>query len=220
MLAALCLFPAATTFVAVYLEFRPHVVFPLGKVALVAIPLLFWRLSGMSARRVLASAGVKRTSFRRGLASGAVFAAAILAGYYGLLKGAIAPAPVVAKARSLGILEHYWAMAAFVALGNSLMEEYYWRAFLLERMRPHARRVAVLCAANGLAFGLHHVFVLAPLFSPAVAALCVVGTVLAGAVWSWQRLAGHSIFDCCVSHVIADLAALWAGADLIGIAPW
>lgn len=219
LLAALCLFPAAASFVAVYLEFYPHAAFPLGKLGLVAIPLLVWRAAGLSRQDVLAAAGVKRTSCLAGLASGAVLAAIILAGYHALLAGAIDPRPVAAKAESLGILEHYWTMGAFVALANSLMEEYYWRAFILERMRRHTRSVAVLCAANGAAFGLHHIFVLAPLFSPGVVALCVFGTMVAGAVWSWQRLRGRSVLDCYVSHVIADLAALWAGADLIGIAP-
>ena len=217
VLAVLCLLPAIQSAVAVYFQIHPRITYPLLKAAIVAAPLAAWLAMKRTPREVLADIGLKRTRCLRGLVTGAVFAAVILGGYYAVLKGAIDAAPVAAKARSLHLADPwaYWAMAAFISLSNSLVEEYYWRGFILDQVRRRLDNKIGLIAACGLLFGLHHVFVAAGMFSWPVAALFVLGTVAAGCVWSWQRVRGWSLLDCYVSHILADLAGFWAGWDLI-----
>jgi len=217
VLCVLCLLPAIQSAVAVCFQIQPRITYPLLKAAIVAAPLAAWLAMRRSPRQMLDDVGLKRSRCLGGLATGAVFAAVILAAYYAVLKGAIDATPVAGKARSLGLAGPwaYWAMAAFISLSNSLIEEYYWRGFILDQLRRRLDNKISLIAACGLLFGLHHVFVVAGMFSWQVGALFVFGTVVAGAVWSWQRVRGWSILDCYVSHILADLAGFWAGWDLI-----
>jgi membrane protease YdiL (CAAX protease family) len=104
----------------------------------------------------------------------------------------------------------------FLSFSNSLVEEYYWRGFLLDQLRRRLDNVLWLGLLAGGLFGLHHVFVFAPLLGLPTAVLCTLGTVVAGVVWSWQRLKGWSLLDCYVSHILADLAGLWAVWDVMG----
>jgi len=64
-------------------------------------------------------------------------------------------------------------------------------------------------------FGLHHVAAMMSLFDVQKLTLFVAGTMLAGGVWAWMRLRGQSIWDCYISHVMADMAIMWIGYDLI-----
>ena len=73
----------------------------------------------------------------------------------------------------------------------------------------------IVLIAGGVLFGLHHIFALAPLFPWPLAAAFTVGTMLAGAVWSLMRIRGLSLWDCYVSHILADLAIMWIGWDLM-----
>ena len=215
LLAALCLYPALVSLVAVHLEIATAVTYPLGKVIMLALPILVWRASGKRWRQMLDAAGVKRTNGAPGLISGAALAAIILGGYFAFFRKEMDAQAIADKVTSLGLKDYYWAMAIFVSLSNSFMEEYYWRAFVHEQLSAHIRRRALLCAANGLLFGMHHVFVLTT-FVPVAAALpMALGTSVAGTVWSWLRARGYSIFDCYISHLIADVAVMWAGWDMI-----
>ncbi len=106
-------------------------------------------------------------------------------------------------------------MAVFISLANSLFEEYYWRAFLVSELRVWLGSAPLVCIVAGVLFGLHHAFAMGPLFDWPVLVLCVGGTMAAGAVWTWMRVRGNSILDCYVSHVLADLAIMWIGWDLL-----
>jgi len=122
---------------------------------------------------------------------------------------------MLAKVESLGLLEHYWIMALFISLLHSLFEEYYWRAFLLSELRSWIPGTLLLCLLSGAVFGLHHIFAMLSLFSWPLVLLCVLGTMFAGGIWSWMRLRGYSIWDCYISHVLADLAVMGIGYHLI-----
>ena len=215
LLAALCLYPALVSLVAVHLEIATAFTYPLGKVIMLVLPIVVWRASGKGWRQMLRAAGVRRTNAVPGIASGAVLAAIILGGYFAFFRNDMDARAIADKVTSLGFKDYYWAMALFVSVSNSFMEEYYWRAFVYEQLSAHIRRPALLCATNGLLFGMHHVFVLTT-FVPVAAALpMALATSVAGAVWSWLRARGYSIFDCYISHLMADVAVMWAGWDMI-----
>jgi len=215
LLAACCLLPTAQTFLSVYLEIWPFVLYPLMKVLILATPILVWLAFRRPRNVLLNDLGVKRTNLLRGLASGVFVAGVILVSYFTFMGPMVDPGPIAAKAKSLGILEHYWLMAVFISFWNSLVEEYYWRAFLFDQLRGYTGRTVWLVLLGGALFGMHHVFVFLGLVSLPLAALFTLGTAFAGGLWAWQRARGHSIFDCYVSHILADLAGLWAGWDLI-----
>ena len=217
-LAALCLLPAFQTAVAVYLEFYPWITYPLLKCAIIAAPLLAWMGLRRTRRQVLRDIGLKRTRCVGGLVTGLVFAAGILGAYYALFRGVDASA-IIAKAQRFRVRTPvgFWGMAMFISFSNSLVEEYYWRGFILDQLRVRFDNVLGVSLLAGGLFGLHHVFVFAPLLGLQMAVLCTLGTAVAGVVWSWQRLKGWSLLDCYVGHILADLAGLWAAWDVIGI---
>lgn len=215
LLAAAFLLPAVETAVAVYFEIAPALTYPLLKGAMILLPILVWRRRRWSSRVVGEVVGLKRPTMW-GVGMGVLMAGVILAGYYFVLDGFLAGGLIVAKVTSLGLDGwRYVVMALFISLGNSLFEEYYWRGFLLSELRMRVARPAAACLIAGAVFGLHHVFALAPLFSPGFAAAFAVGTMLAGGVWAWMRVRGMSILDCFVSHIFADFAIMWVGWDLI-----
>ena len=215
VLAALALLPAAESLVAVWLEILPCLVFPLAKAAMIAAPLLTWRAAGLTRSGLLEEAGLagaRRRPGPAGVVSGLVVSGVILAAWYGVLRGEVDLEAVRTKAESLDIVRWYWLFAVYLCLANALLEEYYFRAFLLGRTRPLLGSGHAAAAVNGGLFGVHHVFVLGSMIdSPAVVAVLVLGTVLGGYHWSMMRVRGFSIVDCCISHAMADAAIMWAG---------
>ena len=182
---------------------------------MIAIPIIVWLQVRRGGAPLAERIGWKRTNLRSGLSVGIVMGGVILAGYYGLLRGVIDPGPVLAKVRSLGLVEYYWYMSIFICLGNALFEEYYWRAFLIGELRSYLRSKPVLCIVAGGLFGVHHLFAMLGLFDLPMVLMFVLVTMIAGAVWSAMRCRGASILDCYVSHVLADMAIMWIGYDLL-----
>ena len=215
LLALVCLVPAVQTAVSVYWQWHTVITYPALKALMIAVPVVVWLTSGRTRAEVKELVGWKRTSFRPGLAVGGLSAGVILTGYYVLFRPMIDPTPVADKVRSLGVLRYYWAMALVIALWNSLYEEYYWRGFILGEFRAWTQKLWAPCVIGGALFGIHHIFAVLPVFRLPLVAMCVLGTMVAGGVWSWMRLRGLSILDCYLSHVLANLSIMWIGYDLI-----
>ena len=146
---------------------------------------------------------------------GLLMAVVILGGYYGLLRERIEPVAILSKVSSLDILDYYWVMALFISLAHSLLEEYYWRGFILSQLARWIPGTLALSLIAGFIFGIHHIFAMLSLFGWHIVAFCVLGTMAGGFVWSRMRLKGYSIWDCYISHVFADLAIMWVGYDLL-----
>ena len=214
-LILLFLYPAIVTGTAVTLEFLPGLTYTLGKGIMIAIPVIVWIASRKPRRQVFAEAGLRATNGLRGLLSGGVLTAAIVTGYFLFFKGSVDPSGVMGKLQSLGLLRYYWLMAVFISLWNSFMEEFYWRAFLFGLLKARVKSGLTQCLVNGALFGAHHFLVLITVFPLSQTLMFTFATMVAGAVWSWHRARGHSVIDCYVSHVLADLAIMWVGWDLI-----
>ncbi len=215
VLAVLFLLPGIRTSLAVQLEILPEVLYPLFQLVMIAAPIVIWWGRGLSRREAFGLAGAKRTSGLPGLIIGAIMAGGIITGYYAVLVPIIDPAAILAKVQSLGLLKWYWLMAVVMSLWNSLYEEYYWRAFLVSELGRWTTSTMAICVVTGSLFGLHHLSVLSQLFEMPLAVVFTFGTVAAGAVWAWMRRRGYSIWDCYISHILADLAIFWIGYDLI-----
>jgi len=216
VLIACCLLPAAQTLIAVTLQLVPQLTYPALKALMILAPLAVWRWARLRPAAALHRIGLHRTRLAPGLVTGAAMAAAILALYYFVLRSTLQPvAPLIAeKIDSLGLRNHYWSMVLVIAFANSLLEEYYWRGFLLAELSDRIPAPAA-CLLAACLFGLHHVFALTCVHDIPLIALGALGTVLAGVIWGTMRVRGASLIDCYVSHILADLAALWVGWDLI-----
>ncbi|MFW6155503.1 MAG: CPBP family intramembrane glutamic endopeptidase [Planctomycetota bacterium] len=209
------LLPGIQTATAVWLEILPAVTYPLLKSVMIAVPLAVWWWLRLGPRDAAERIGLTRPTLAGGLGIGLAMAAIIVAGYVLVLRHMVDGAGIARKVESLGLREHYWAMALVVSLGNAAFEEYYWRGFLLSELRPWVGRPAALIILAGALFGVHHVFALAPLLAWPLAAGCTAVTMIAGGFWAWMRVRGWSLADCYVSHVLADLAIMGIGWDLM-----
>jgi membrane protease YdiL (CAAX protease family) len=111
----------------------------------------------------------------------------------------------------------FFAMALFISVPHSFLEEYYWRWFVFGRLQRRLPLAASIGLAS-VAFMAHHVFVLSYYFPGRfwVAAvpfsLCVA---VAGAFWCWLYHRYQSLYAPWVSHVLADAAIMVVGYEMV-----
>ena len=215
LLAVFCLLPTIQIAVSVHWQWQTAISYPIFKLLMICVPIVVWLASGYTGRQIGDLIGLKRTNMLPGLAVGLIMAGAILGIYYGLTRSILDPIGAQSKARGLGVLDHYWMMGLLISFAHSLFEEYYWRGFILSQLASRISRSLPLSLTAGVVFGIHHIFIILVLFEWHAVALCVLGTMFGGFVWARMRLAGYSIWDCYLSHVMVDLAIMWAGYDLL-----
>jgi membrane protease YdiL (CAAX protease family) len=157
-----------------------------------------------------------------GLAFGLIVAAAMLALYCCVLRDSVlfqGTADLVrGKLVELGAATpaRYLGLAAFVVLGHSLLEEYYWRWFVFGRLR-YLLPLGLAITLSSLAFMSHHVVVLAVYFPDRFWVATVplsLGVAIGGALWAWLYNRTGSIWSPWLSHLIIDAAIFAIGWDL------
>ncbi len=162
--------------------------------------------------------------------TGAIIFVVIAAAYFLVGRHWIDTSLMQAKVRQMGLdnLWLYLAAALYWCTINSLLEEYFWRWFIFERLRDVLPRPAggethrlfsatnlaavVLC---GLLFTAHHVVALRVYFDWNVTILASLGVFMGGFTWSLIYLRYRNIYAAYVSHVYADLIIFYIGYCLI-----
>ena len=131
--------------------------------------------------------------------------------------GSSPAAAIRSKIRGLGVdrLWKFIALGAFYAVFHSLLEEYYWRWFVFQRLR----RLWPLTSAIGLssiAFMAHHVILMAVFFgwSSPWTYFFSLSVAVGGAVWAWLYARSGSIYGPWLSHLLVDAAIFLIGYDL------
>lgn len=114
----------------------------------------------------------------------------------------------------LGILSYYWLFAFFVAVVNSLIEEYYWRWFIYGTLRE-VTGVTLAVILSGASFAAHHVIITCQYFPLGWALFFGVCVGVGGAAWSLMYEKQRTIVGTWVSHIIADLAIMWIAYRLL-----
>ena len=190
-----------------------------GKAVQFGFPLLWLLLADRAALRDL------RLS-PRGVGLGTAFGLAVAAAIWplsetllraGLLEGM--PAILRAKVAQLGLASpgRFLALAAFLTLLHSGLEEYYWRGFVhgqLSHLLPPAPAIAL----SSLGFMAHHVVILAVylpgrLWSAVLPlSLCIAA---GGAAWAWLHQRSRSLLGPWISHALVDAALMAVGYRLL-----
>ncbi len=221
ILALILLMPAPSLGVWVGMIVWPDlllgkVLFFLAKVWLLALP-LFWLLrvekKGMSWSKP------HQGGFGVALALGLAIAGFIVVAYIMLGTLLIDSKAIQAMGVNTGLGQRstYIAGAVYWVTINSVLEEYVWRWFVVEKLEDiFPSKVAIVASALGFTF--HHIVAMQIFLSPFVVVLAAAGIFIGGAVWSWCYIRYRSIWPCYVSHAIVDVAVFAVGYHLLFLA--
>lgn len=105
-------------------------------------------------------------------------------------------------------------VALYISLGNSFLEEFFFRGFAFLSLREVCPRFAWLFSA--LAFSLYHVAIMDGWFSPVLFLLLTAALVVAGLLFNWLDRKG-TLWPAWLVHMAANLAINSIGLHLFGI---
>lgn len=105
-------------------------------------------------------------------------------------------------------------VALYISLGNSFLEEFFFRGFAFLTLREFFPRFAWLFSA--LAFSLYHIAIMDGWFSPALFLLLTIALAVAGLLFNWLDRRG-SLWPGWLVHMAANLAINTIGLHLFGI---
>ncbi|MGA1865676.1 MAG: CPBP family intramembrane glutamic endopeptidase [bacterium] len=210
VLILVTVYPAILTLVALRWQVVHRISYPLGKLIMIGIPIVWWRGSGYQLNEILDLAGLKDKKWWIGFPHGFLIGLPVLALYYLLLQGRVPDVGLIERLSSLGLINIWPLVILMLSIINSAVEEYYWRSFLYpvytELTNPGA---AVII--NGFFFTFHHLVIITVYFPMGFALLFALGTGIGGALWADLRRRKVSIVACWISHVIIDLIVMIIG---------
>jgi len=192
------------------------VLFFLAKVWLLALPLI-WRL--MVEKKGISWSRPTQGGFGVALALGTAILAFIVGAYIWLGDLLIDPKALQAMGMDTGLGQKsaYLMGAVYWITVNSVLEEYVWRWFVVEKMEDFLGPKTAI-ALSALGFTLHHIVAMQIFLSPLMVALAATGIFIGGAAWSWCYVRYRSIWPCYVSHAMADIAVFGVGYHLLFMA--
>ncbi|BAM04323.1 CPBP family intramembrane glutamic endopeptidase [Phycisphaera mikurensis] len=149
-------------------------------------------------------------------ATGAVIFVAIGLAWIGFGRERVDAPAMAALMREAG-LRNGWsflAAAAYWCTVNSLIEEYFWRWWVYERLRAFAPAAAAVLVC-GVLFTTHHVVVLDAYLPWELTLLGSLGVLIGGITWSWIYARYGNLYAAYVSHVWADVVIFWIGWEVL-----
>jgi membrane protease YdiL (CAAX protease family) len=161
----------------------------------------------------------RQGGFGVALALGVAIAGFIVVAYMALGTLLIDPKTIQAMGANTGLGQKstYIMGAIYWVTVNSVLEEYVWRWFVVEKLEDiFPGKVAIVASALGFTF--HHIVAMQIFLSPFVVVLAAAGIFIGGAVWSWCYIRYRSIWPCYVSHAIVDVAVFAVGYHLFFLA--
>jgi len=181
----------------------------LSKAWLLAFPLIWlkWVEKGQFSLSPVRKGGLGVGVWSGVLVGGCIFGTWLLLGQHWVdadfFKGQI-------NELGIGSIGRYLFLCTYLALVNSLLEEYVWRWFVYRKCETLMGSVPAVLV-SGFFFTIHHVFALFVYFDWRVTALASVGVFTGGVIWSWLYQRYRSIWPGYLSHIFADIAIFIIG---------
>lgn len=178
------------------------------------IPLLYGRLSGTSALCVLRP---DHKAVLLGLGLGSATFAVILTGY-ALLGRYIDFSAIPASLMENGGIraDNFLFVAVYIALCNSLLEEFFFRGFAFLTLRTMANAPVAWCFSAGC-FALYHAGMLDGWFSPLLFFVTLAALFACGLFLNFLNVRRQRIWASWLIHMCANLAINTVGMILLGI---
>jgi membrane protease YdiL (CAAX protease family) len=105
----------------------------------------------------------------------------------------------------LGRIEPWWTFVVYSLCVNPLLEEFFWRGFLLPKTGV---------ALGGGLFWLMHAAAASVFLALPDAVVFTLPTLAAAVVWGWMRQRLHTLWPCVLTHAAADTAILLVARTL------
>lgn len=218
ILALLLLVPAPTIGVLAGMYWFPNskigsAVFIASKVWLFLFPLIWLKLVD---KRTLSISRPQKGGFLIGAITGITISGFILILYKTVGSSLIDKNFLIEKMAEIGLnsLPVYIGGSLYWILVNSVLEEYVWRWFCVEKAENIFKSTgAILCAA--FFFTLHHILAMHLYFSNLVVLVGALGIFIGAALWSSMYIRYRSIWPGYLSHAIVDLCIFGIGAMII-----
>lgn len=174
------------------------------KAWLLLLPMLWWFFVD---RRRLALTRPTVSSIGHGLLVGVAMALVITLAFMLIGIGESERGFIQQQLSAIGILSPwiFVLMALYWSFVNSLVEEYVFRWFIMEKSAVHIGQWGALLL-SAIIFTIHHTVVVAFFLDWMQTLLATVGVFSAAVIWSWQYARYQHIWAAYVSHVLADLA--------------
>ncbi|MHC5061548.1 MAG: CPBP family intramembrane glutamic endopeptidase [Planctomycetota bacterium] len=217
LLALVLLVPVPSIGVLVGMVIAPNifgrVVFFASKAWILLLPLL-WHL--FVDKRKLSLSKPKNGGFAVAALLGIIISFIILAAYFTLGRYLIEPQAIKDMAVSVGLNNPrtYLAGAAYWILVNSVLEEYVWRWFVVQKCKSLMPANAAI-VVSALCFTIHHIVAMQIYFNGLLVLIASAGIFIGAAAWSWCYNRYRSIWPGYISHAIVDLAVFAIGYLLI-----
>ena len=149
-----------------------------------------------------------RDSLRVGVYSGIAFLVAIVVFFYILQDSLIREAEIQLLLHSWEIQkEHVFVLLVLMILANSMLEEIYWRGYILGRLQTHLKTAPAVILSS-LFYASYHLITTANLFSMQVGILFTSVIFCAGVFWGMIRARSGSLYGSIASHLLADAAVM------------
>lgn len=147
-----------------------------------------------------------------GILSGIAMAAIIFAAYFLIGAAHIDPTVLQNAMQEVGLFNptKYLLLAAYWTFANALLEEYFWRWFVVSRAQTIMPKLAAI-VLSALGFIAHHLLAMSLYFDWFTAILACVGIFVAGVFWSFLYLRYQNLLPAYISHIFADAAIFGIG---------
>ncbi|TQR36306.1 CPBP family intramembrane glutamic endopeptidase [Brevibacillus brevis] len=140
-----------------------------------------------------------------GLALGVLMLTGVLAGLWLLLQEPGRPEAVRAGMEAWGIKRRWiWFFSVYLIFINSLLEELFWRGFVLQRFRASLSRFLSIFL-SGFFYSLYHLIISTLLFGLRNGLFITSLVFGVGLIWGWLKEMFPSIYPNWISHLLADL---------------
>ena len=217
LLALLLLVPAPSIGVLVGMIIAPNLfgraIFFVSKIWILALPLV-WHV--FVDKQKLSLSIPKKGGFAVAAFLGIIMGAIILAVYFILGRYLIEPQAIKDMASNVGLDDRrtYLAGAAYWILINSVLEEYVWRWFVVQKCKTLLPANAAI-GVSALCFTIHHIIAMQVYFNGLLVSVASVGIFIGAAVWSACYNRYRSIWPGYLSHAIVDVAVFAIGYIII-----